>query len=231
MSAPSEHRLILIETSVRNGQIGLGDGERVLAQRQLDQARRHARDLAPALRDLLHEQGWRPTAVTAVVVSLGPGSYTGLRVGIMSAKAFAFAVGCPILGIDTFAVLAHQAGPGAPIEVISDAQQRRVNAQRFHFQSAGFPVANSPLRALDLSQWLAELPAEARVTGPGLETFLPELPPARCMPTDLWQPTLASLHRLAMTRLAAGQNDDLWRLEPLYVRPSSAEEQWVKLGR
>jgi tRNA threonylcarbamoyladenosine biosynthesis protein TsaB len=232
MNPLSEQRLLLIETSGRVGQIGLADGHALLAQRQLDQARRHARDLAPALRDLLGSQGWRPTDISAVIASRGPGSYTGLRVGLMAAKAFAYAVGCPVVGIDTFLVVALQAGRGASVEVIADAQQQRVYAQRFSLNNtSGLPFAETPIRVLEFRQWLDQLPPDLRVSGPGLDTFFAQVRREQLVPTALWHPTLESLYRLALERLRAGEFDDVWGLEPIYVRPSSAEEQWVKLGR
>lgn len=232
MAAPSEHRLLLFETSGRVGQIGLGDGRAVLARRRLDQARRHARDLAPALRDLLGEQHWRSADITAVAVSRGPGSYTGLRVGIMAAKALAYALGCPVVGIETFAVSAWQAGPGGPVEVIADAQQERLYAQRFTIDPVtGFPHAETPIRVQSLPDWLAGLSGGMRVTGPGLETCSSKVPLALQVISSHWHPDLPALHLLALERLRQDEHDDLWRLEPLYVRPSSAEEQWVKLGR
>src|SRR5262245_64007809 len=151
MGLPSDYRLLLIETSGRVGEVGLGNDRAILSRRRLDQARRHARDLAPALRDLLREQSWRSTDITSVIVSRGPGSYTGLRVGIMAAKAFAFGVGCPVLGIDTFAVIAFQAGVGNPVEVIADAQQERLYVQRFTIDTAtGWRRADTPIHVHNL---------------------------------------------------------------------------------
>src|SRR5262249_57410856 len=102
VDAEAQPRLLLIETSSRAGLVALAEGGRLLGQRQLEEARRHARDLAPAVRDLLAGQNWRARDLHAVVVSRGPGSYTGLRVGIMSAKALAYAAGCELLDIRTF---------------------------------------------------------------------------------------------------------------------------------
>src|SRR5438309_3966029 len=109
----ADARVIILETSGRGGQVALAHGGALLALRRLDEARRHARDLVPALHDLLLGQRWRPRDVQAVIVSRGPGSYTGLRVGIMSAKTFAYATGGAILAVDTFAAIALQ----APVEV------------------------------------------------------------------------------------------------------------------
>src|SRR5262245_32159459 len=95
-------RLLLLETSGRVGQVGLAADGRLLAGRRLSETHRHARDLAPTVAALFREFAWKPADVQAVVVSRGPGSYTGLRVGVMTAKAFAYATGCRLLALDTF---------------------------------------------------------------------------------------------------------------------------------
>src|SRR5580692_6112914 len=102
-SAAQSPRLLILETSGRVGQVAVAHGDVLLGTRRLDEARRHARDLAPQVAELLKEQGWTARELDAVIVSRGPGSYTGLRIGIMSAKTLAYAVGCTLLGIDTFA--------------------------------------------------------------------------------------------------------------------------------
>jgi tRNA threonylcarbamoyladenosine biosynthesis protein TsaB len=232
MNPPSDAKLLLIETSGRIGQIGLAEGAGLRAQRRLDAARRHARDLAPAVKDMLAALGWRPSDIAAVVVSRGPGSYTGLRVGIMSAKTFAYATGCRVVAIDTFATLALQAGPGGEVEVIADAQQQRVYAQRFHWPSHTEPRPMTPLAIYTIADWLAQLPPGCRVTGPVLGMHTQRLAAVNpCMEDSKWEPGLDSLLRLALPRLAAGECDDLWKLEPLYARPSSAEEVWQQAGR
>src|SRR5258705_7888960 len=106
---PEKPRFLILETSGRVGHVALAHGEHVRGVRRLEEARRHARDLAPAVRDLFAEAGWNARQLAAVIVSRGPGSYTGLRVGIMSAKTVAYATGCRLLAIDTFAAIAQQA--------------------------------------------------------------------------------------------------------------------------
>src|SRR5205823_5164828 len=125
-------KLLIIETSSRVGVVAVADEQRILGERRLDEARRHARDLAPSIRDLLGEAGWKPRDLSAVIVSRGPGSYTGLRVGVMSAKTLAYATGCALVGVDTFAAIALQApAEAAVVDVIGDAQQDKLYVQRF----------------------------------------------------------------------------------------------------
>src|SRR5262245_51139 len=122
-----EPRFLIIETSGRVGQVALAEGMTLRGARQLDESRRHARDLAPAVAALLTHLDWKPAEIAAVLVSRGPGSYTGLRVGVISAQTFAYATGCAVLGISTFAAIARQAEPTAQqVAVLADAQQGKV---------------------------------------------------------------------------------------------------------
>ncbi|MFO0967804.1 MAG: tRNA (adenosine(37)-N6)-threonylcarbamoyltransferase complex dimerization subunit type 1 TsaB [Gemmataceae bacterium] len=219
-------RLLILETSQKVGTVALAEGERVRAERRLEEARRHARDLAPYARDLLAEQGWTARDLAGVVVSLGPGSYTGLRVGVMSAKALAYATGAALIGVETFAPLALQAPEDAPlVDVLEDAQQGRVYVQRFE-RSEGVLRAAAPLRILSFAEWAAQAPPGLCATGPGLALHRTAPPGVTLTTEDHWRPAAASLLRLALPRLRAGERDDLYRLEPLYLRPSEAEQKW-----
>lgn len=226
-------RILLLESSGPVGTVGLALGERLVAERRLDEARRHCRDLAPATEAILLEQEVRPDQVDAVVVSLGPGSYTGLRVGVMSAKAFAYAVGCRLVGVPTFAAVASAASASFPrLEVIEDAQQERVYTQRFVAGKDGLPVESGPLRILDHGDWLAQLDPSFALAGPGLKKKREALPSRQpILPIGFWRPTLLALLRLGLARLERNQTDDPMSLEPIYGRPSAAERQWTALGR
>jgi tRNA threonylcarbamoyladenosine biosynthesis protein TsaB len=220
-------RLLILETSSRTAQVALALGGQLCSVRRLDEVRRHARDLAPATAALLAEQGWRPRDLQAVIVSRGPGSYTGLRVGIMSAKTLAYAAGCALLAVDTFAALALQAPPSVScLDVLADAQQDKVYVQSFVRLANGWQPS-SELAIRRFADWLTKREPSAWVTGPGLRKWAPHLP-AEVPPLEasLWEPQPASLLRIGLARYRAGARDDLWTLEPLYLRPSSAEEQW-----
>src|SRR5262249_60667549 len=116
--------------------------------------------------------GWRPRDLHGVIVSRGPGSYTGLRVGLISAKALAYATGCALLGVDTFAAIAHQAPTEAAVlDVIADAQQEKVYVERFARTPDGALAARGPLAIRPLAEWLADLGGDVWVTGPGLAVY------------------------------------------------------------
>src|SRR5262245_25336168 len=141
MAMEQAPRFLILETSDRMGQVWLARGDRLLRGRRLDEARRHARDLAPAVAELLAGEGWRPRDLDAVVVGRGPGSYTGLRVGVMSAKALAYATGCALVAVDTFTAIALQAPDEADrLDVLADAQQDNVYVQAFARPGPGAPM-------------------------------------------------------------------------------------------
>jgi tRNA threonylcarbamoyladenosine biosynthesis protein TsaB len=227
----AEPRLLIIETSGRVGQVALAQGESLLAVRRLDEARRHARDLAPAAAELLAAQGWRPRDLDGVLVSRGPGSYTGLRVGIMSAKALAYATGCALLAVDTFTAIAAQTPAEAvSVDVLADAHQDKVYVQRFVRPAPDtVPAPATALAVRPFADWLQERDPSACVTGPGLRGHEDRLSAGPSVTdSSLWDPRPESLLRLGLARLRAGERDDVWALEPLYVRPSSAEEKWAQ---
>jgi tRNA threonylcarbamoyladenosine biosynthesis protein TsaB len=226
MTDPSP-RLLILETSGSPGRVAVALGADLLEVRNLEASRRHARDLAPAVADLLAGQGWRPRDLHGFVVSRGPGSYTGLRVGVMSAKALAYATGRALIGVDTFAAVALQAPAEASrVEVLADGQQDRVYAQAFVREGEGWRPL-TPLAIRPFEEWLAGREPAAWVSGPGLGKWEGRLLPcALLVPPDLREPHPQSLLQLGLARYLAGERDDVFALEPLYLRPSSAEEQW-----
>jgi tRNA threonylcarbamoyladenosine biosynthesis protein TsaB len=212
-----------LETSQQPGLVAVAEADQLLAVRHLDEARRHARDLAPAVAELLAGQSWKPRDVQAVVVGIGPGSYTGLRVGVMSAKAFAYATGSVLLGLETFAVIAAQAPPDATrLAVLADAQQDKIYVQEFENL-----IALAPLRIQPFGEWLNAVAQRTWVTGPGLRRWVSQLPPmVQPLDPSLWDVQPESLLKLGWGRYQLGQRDDVMKIEPIYLRPSAAEEKW-----
>ena len=218
-------KLLLIETSGRVGRIGVAQGPTLLAEHVLDESRRHARDLAPAVADLLRQHGWQARDLAAVIASLGPGSYTGLRVGIMSAKALAYATGCAVGGVPTFHVLARQAesADGLTIEVVGDAQQEKLYVQRFRRGTTTEPFApDTDLEVVAGPDWAKTRPPSDLLIGPGVLKALRWL----AVPATAVEPTVAALLAVGWERFVHGDPANVMAVEPLYLRRSSAEEQW-----
>jgi len=225
---------LILETSGRMGQVALARGSHIVRHRLLDETRLHARDLAPAVAAMLKEEGWKPPEIQAVMVNRGPGSYTGLRVGIMSAKAFAYATGAALIAVDGFCAIATQAPlEAAQVDVIADAQRKQVYQQRITRSSENGEVTSaSPLAIVEFLTWIQGVQRESWVSGPGLRKYADHLPGHIRVPGEsVWDPYPLSILEIGLTRYWAGERENPWKLEPLYLRPSSAEEKWAVLDQ
>lgn len=223
---------LLLETSGRTGQVGLARGGAVVQSRHLDATRRHARDLAAVVGEVLAAEGLKPSDVTGVMVGIGPGSYTGLRVGVMSAKAFAYATGCRLIAVPTFAAIARQAPSEAQqVWVIADALQGQIYLQRFtRSHESGQLAPADELRIDSADGVLPAAGAEVWLTGPGVKVYADRVPPhCRLVPEADREPTVESLFRAGL-ELAPVSRAELFALEPLYLRGSSAEEKAKQNG-
>lgn len=207
---------LILETSGRTGAVAIARGQEIVRTVTLDASRRHARDLASTVQSLLTQEGLKPTELAGVMVSVGPGSYTGLRVGVMSAKSLAYATGCALIAVPTFAAIAEQ----APAEVddlwvMADALQGLVYVQRF-----GKLV--EPLRIERLDEWLPHA-AGSWISGPGAN-LIEASPAARAVPEANRHPRPEGVLRVGL-RTPPVTRPELFALEPLYLRGSSAEEK------
>jgi tRNA threonylcarbamoyladenosine biosynthesis protein TsaB len=212
---------LLLETSGRGGRVGLAVGGAV-TQTPLDPARRHNRDLAPAADGLLRAAGLTPKQLHGVMVSVGPGSYTGLRVGVMSAKALAYATGCRLVAVPTFHAIAEQTpGDTHTMDVIADALQGLVYAQRFRRTDAGWEPADE-LRIEPFDAWVGRA-GDGPVSGPGVGVYSERIR-GTVVPIEARSPGVEALYRVGL-RLTPLSAAEVMRLEPLYLRPSSAEEK------
>lgn len=222
-------RAILLETSSPHAEVALATAEQIVRRQHLSMARQHARDLAPALQNLLTEEGWSPASITHLGVDIGPGSYTGLRVGVVTAKMFAYATGAKVVGVDAMTLLAI-GSPGSvrSIHTIVDAQQNQVYACRFRRDDAeAAPMPACETEVVPVDTWAKSLQEGDYVTGPGLTKFAHLLPAGvHASSPGKWSPSvdamLAEIHR----RSISDHWDDPWKLNPLYLRASSAQIRW-----
>lgn len=226
-------RILAWETTGMAGSVSALIDGRVLLERSLPLAQRSAQSLAPAVHALLAEIGWRTADVELIATAVGPGSFTGLRVGVTMAKMMSYAIGCPVIGVNTLEAIAGRAPRNyTALSVALDAQRRQVFAARFNRTADGeiswahsteIPAAE----ILDIEQWLAGLGSQWAATGPILERLADSLPAAaQVVPREFWSPTGSSVGELAWRLFNAGQRDDPFQLVPLYLRRTAAEEQW-----
>ena len=219
-------RILALETSTLDASVAALEGERLLGQTPLDRARRTAQSFAPAIEHQLHSVGWRPQDVQLVAVTQGPGSFTGLRVGVTAAKTLAYAIGAEVFAVNTLTVIARQAPAGAQyVSAVLDAQRQQLFAADFQ-RAEDRLVEASETRIVDVGQWLAGLSAGTTVTGPGLARLCDRLPAEVALAdASCWTPQAATVGQLAHLDYQSGKRHDLWTLNPLYYRSSAAEER------
>jgi tRNA threonylcarbamoyladenosine biosynthesis protein TsaB len=225
-------RILSLETSGLTGSVAAAADGKVLAELQLDPQRRSAQSLAPAIKSILEQLAWRPSDVQLLAMTIGPGSFTGLRVGVATAKVFAYAAGAEVLGVSTLETIAAAAPESiSSVSAAIDAQRGDVVAQLYRRGTSAWLQPSGEPVLLTLEQWLRSLPHGCAISGPALKKMAGTRPNVAIVDPEFWTPTAANVAKLAHRDYQAGRRDDLWSLLPWYSRPSAAEEKWGKHGK
>ncbi len=222
--------VLALETTERVGTLAAMAGDRLLCQLSLDPKQRSAQSLAPGIRTLLDRAKWQPGDVQLVATPVGPGSFTGLRVGVASAKAFAYGVGAEVLGVDTLEAIAAAAPEHVTrVSVAMDAQRGEVITQTFERAPDGWFEPIGPSALIEVDAWLQGASPGTPLTGPILRKVAGRVPDgATVLDAACWAPSAPAVARLAVRDHGRGRRDDIWTLLPRYSRPSAAEEKWQK---
>ena len=209
--------LLAIDTSTPAVTTALHDGTRVVAESTVLDARRHGELLAPRIQAVLAEAGVRPWDLTEVAVGVGPGPFTGLRVGVVTALTLGAALGVPVHGICSLDALAwatatetetESAGVRGPFVVVTDARRREVYWAAY----ADSRTREAPA-TVDRPAEVVALHGSLPFVGPGAELCDAATP----RPTTL---SAAALAEVAAYRLASG--GELLDPRPLYLRRPDA---------
>jgi tRNA threonylcarbamoyladenosine biosynthesis protein TsaB len=224
-------KILAFETSGLLGSVALletADGKLVSTiERETPADQRTARSLLPTTHELLKENSWLPADVELVAVTTGPGSFTGLRIGVVAAKTLAYAVGAKLVGVHTLAAMA---------EAFKTREQRlwtSLDAQRQELFAAPFDPARSVVDQAEpstdimpIDDWIAQLRDGDQVAGPPLAK-LRQLLPAGVVIADerLWNPSAAAVGRLGIALFNRGCAISPLELVPDYFRKSAAEEK------
>jgi tRNA threonylcarbamoyladenosine biosynthesis protein TsaB len=189
--------------------------------------------LAPGIEKLLGQLGWQAADIDLVAVATGPGSFTGLRVGVTTAKALAYAASADILGVDTLRAIAAAAPEDVEtLSVAVDAQRGEVVAGMFRRGDDGAFEPDGKAELLAADDWLAGLADGTAIAGPVLRKLAGRVSERLVvLPEQTWPPKASNVARLARRDYLAGRRDDVWKLVPRYSRRSAAEEKWERQHR
>lgn len=220
-------KVLAIETATTRCEVALAVDDRVQAAARLPEDRKPTATLVPTVRDLCRSVGWRLRELDLICVDIGPGSYTGLRVGLTCAKTLAFAAGAELAAVRSLDAVALNAGPSEQlVEVAFDAARGQVFACRFRRGNEQCWVPCDEIRIVRAEDWALALDPAAVVTGPALVRYRALVPPQfQVADESRWWPQAERVLELGLRVSRTGPAPSYWTLEPLYLRPSAAEEK------
>ena len=215
--------ILAIETATRQMGIAAIDGERVLASYELLAENPHAVELPDAVIRVLKAAHTTLAQVKGIVVDIGPGSFTGLRIGLAFVKALVFPTKIPLVGVSSLDVLASNLPfTSRPVCPVLDAKQKNVYAALYRPQKSDVKKATDYFLG-PIDDFLGKVKEPTIFLGDGCslyrERILERCPEAEFASQELWLPKAATLGRLGAQRLTKGKPDDPSRLVPMYLYP------------
>lgn len=227
--------LLAIETSSLVSSVALLHDDTLKAELTIQARLTHSEQLMPHIADMLDKASVSKTQIDGVAVAIGPGSFTGLRIGLATAKGLAFAWNIPIIGVETPTSLAWNfVGASDYICPLIDAQKGNVYASLYQWQHDTLQQIEDIHIAL-LTDVLTALEAKGKSVvfcGDGAllgkTKIIEESPLFRMAPPTMCIPRAGSVALAAQKRWREGDVDDCMTLTPAYKRRSEAEVLWEK---
>ena len=220
--------LLSFETSAKAASVALTDGSRLLGESYQNTGMTHSQTLMVMAEDLLRQCGKSPADVTDVAVAAGPGSFTGVRIGVAAAKGFAWGKELPCWGVSTLEAMALSLGVYEGYVVCA------MDARRSQVYNAIFEAKNGEMtriredRAIsleDLGEELESLSGPVYVVGDGAELCRRTLPGLILPPEHRRHQRAVGVSLAALRKMAAGESADAAALTPNYLRLSQAERE------
>jgi tRNA threonylcarbamoyladenosine biosynthesis protein TsaB len=220
-------RILAVETATLAGSAALLEGGQVIGATSLDVAVTHSERLMAMVDRLLQECGWDVEKLDALAVSIGPGSFTGLRVGIATVKGLALTLGLPVAPVPTLDALAHNLPfADAPVCPLLDARKGEVYCAVYRWREDRMERQSDYL-ALPPQVAAERLTPPTIVIGDGVPACLPFLSHLgdglRVAPASHSVPSAAVVGLLGSALITSGRAVAGDALQPLYLRPSEAE--------
>lgn len=225
-------RVVGIDTSTASGSVGLINDEDVIAEHLLNLPVNHSERLLATIELVLREARWKMEEIDGWAITAGPGSFTGLRIGLSTVKGLAFATGKPVAGVPTLDALASQISP-APYLIcpILDARKKEVYTAFYQYEEGFTLRRRSDYQAIRPEDLVKKIGEQTIFVGDGVKTygdFLRKSLPSFAIfpPSSLNVLHGARVAQWGLELLRRKEHSDLSAFVPIYVRPSEAEMKW-----
>jgi tRNA threonylcarbamoyladenosine biosynthesis protein TsaB len=226
--------VLALDTATLVSSVALATRDTLLAELTLHTRKTHSEQLMPHIEQVLALAGVQKNEIEAIAVSIGPGSFTGLRIGLATAKALSYALKAPLVGVPTLEALAFGCPvPGAILAPTLDAQKGNIYLALYSWRDQGLQEI-SPARVVDHREAfaeLAELTQPAVILGEAVGLYSDAIRSTTNLVAaepHVAMPRAGSVAGLGCRLLDGGARHDVMTLEPLYIRRSEAEELWEK---
>jgi tRNA threonylcarbamoyladenosine biosynthesis protein TsaB len=214
-------RVLAVETSTLAGGVALFEGERLVGEYLLDVRITHSERLMIAIDRVLGDARWSPAELEGLAVAVGPGSFTGLRIGLGTVKGLALALGIPVVPVPTLDAMAWGLPFAAlPVCPVVDARKGEVYACRYRWQG-GAMHRDWEYLALAPDELAARLEEPTILLGDAAAAI--RSPHARLAPPARRLPSPAAVGQLGLERLRRGEQVPAAEVVPIYLRPAEAE--------
>jgi len=224
-------KILAIETSCDIGSIALLEDENVIKEKFLKKVMVHGRELVPAMQSILSKSKISFRDIDMIAVDVGPGSYTGLRVGLATAKGFAYALKKDIVGVRSLDAIAENitAKNISFISPVVDARWQQVFSAIYKADGGKKEVVIEPA-ARSPTEFAKMIPPKSVLLGNALASYKNVFAVGKWKISDKrnWFPRASKIGLLGYERYKNGEKDDVFKIIPLYLRLTEAE---VKFGR
>lgn len=221
-----------IDTATKICAVALCRDEQILGEYSINMGMTHSEGLLPQLEQLLLRTGVKKEDIELLAVSMGPGSFTGLRIGLATAEAMAYSWKCYLHGVDTLRALAYNIPlEGKLLSPVLDAQKGNYYQALYEWQQ-GKLVEVAPVAVVSAQEALERIAlqgTQALLLGECLKLAKAGLPDwIKVVPEALRMPKGSSVAFAAQDAFNAVNDRKIFGLEPYYIRRSEAEELWEK---
>jgi len=222
---------LALDTATGVCTVGLVQDGHVLAEYDISVGLTHSEGLMPQLDQMFARTGIKKEKVNRIAVSIGPGSFTGLRIGLAAAEAMAYAWQCGICGVNTLQAMAYNIPvDGVVLAPVLDAQKGNYYAAFYEWVSGELREVQ-PVEMADAETLLRQLQAcgkSSLLLGECEKLLKLELPAGVSVAPEQVRLPKASSVALAAEGMDALTGEDVFSLRPYYIRKSEAEELWEK---